>query len=227
MKLHLRLYDIHGTTLRVATLRPRTGARFATNFFHETWHIIAAPHDAAVIGALMFGLAFQRPGTLVLIDGDHLVPTPFDADPPDPILLIPAGVTPADVDTLRALKLKLRRERRAPMTINWRTPRDEVAEHHELAGLRSYERMSRRAGFICYTAPPAILVAEGAAIARIRSDGYYMLAGCDGEVQTIPDFATQVSVAKIARQAVVGDRPIATEDERWDVWREVSRRNSA
>lgn len=50
-----------------------------------------------LFGRLLWGLAFQRkPGTLVLIDREHLVPTPFEADQPDPIALIPDELTTLD-----------------------------------------------------------------------------------------------------------------------------------
>jgi len=114
LKVHLRLFDIHGITLRVVTLRPQTGVRFSTNYFHDTWHILGGPDASALLGRLLWGLAFQRlPGTLVLIDREHLVPTPFEADRPDPILLVPDGLTHIDVDLLACAAVPVHRRRSA------------------------------------------------------------------------------------------------------------------
>jgi len=241
LAVHLRVFAIHGTTLRVVTLRPQTPVRFSTNYFHGTWHILAGRDGAVVLGRLLWGLAFQRqPGTLVLIDRAHLVPTPFEADPPDPVLLVPDGLTRVDVDLLRALARRLRRAPGPPTTIRWHTfgmpaalaapPRASVPwRDAETAALRSRERMSRRAGFICYTAPPPILRAHALAIYRAHAGGatYHPLAehdhrrgwGYDGELQLIPSFAADVSTAIVARRELLGKRrTLASEDERRAVW---------
>ena len=248
LKLHLRTLEIHGRTLRVVTLRPQLEARFSTNYFHDTWHILVGSDGAVLLGRLLWGLAFQRhPGTLILIDAPHLVPTPFEADPPAPILILPAGLTSVDDDALRALKLRLRRAPPAPTTIRWHTfgmaealVREDTRrgrwwlhERHDPKWQR--ERMSRRAGFVCYTAPPSVLRTHGLGIYEMRGgfDGYHPLAehrgsqhwGYDGEFQVIANFAAQVSAAQVARRAVVGDDPslLAELDVRWSVYDEAER----
>ena len=258
LKVHLRVLEIHRTTLRGVMLRPQTPARFSTNHFHDTWHILAGSDGAALFGRLLWGLAFQRhPGTLLLIGDPHLVPTPFEADPPDPILVIPDGLTSVDDDALRALKLRLRRAPGAPKTIRWHTfnmpaaleregerrewlrrglraglPRDRVPR----VGIaqRSRERMARRAGFVCFTAPPAILREHALGIYEmhtwqgrwgmyhpIAEHGAHQTWGFDGEFQLIPGFADGVSAARVARREVL-DRdsgPLATHDEREAIYR--------
>lgn len=248
LKLHLRTLEIHRRTLRVVTLRPQIGARFSTNYFHDTWHILAGSDGAALLGRLLWGLAFQRhAGTLILIDAPHLVPTPFEADPSAPILIIPDGLTSVDDDVLRALKLRLRRAPPAPTTIRWHTfgmpealerddPRHWRWRIHERNDPKWHrERMSRRAGFVCYTAPPPVLREHGLGIYQMRGgfDGYHPLAdhpgslcrGYDGEFQVIADFAARVSAAQVARRAVVGDAPglLAERDVRWSVYDETER----
>jgi hypothetical protein len=242
LKLHLRVLDIHRRTLRVVTLRPQSPVRFSTNYFHDTWHILAGGDGAVILGRLLWGLAFQRhPGTLILIDRAHLVPTPFEADPADPILLIPDALTSIDDDLLRAVKLRLRRAPTAPTTIRWHTfgmpaalerdePRDERWRWRSSrnAPMWSRERMSRRAGFLCYTAPPAVLRAHGLGIYHMHlvGDGYYPMAEhrgastwrYDGEFQPIPSFTSKVSAATVARRELFPDRPgLLTDDERWAV----------
>jgi hypothetical protein len=248
LKVHLRVLDVLGTTLRVATLRPQTATRFSTNYFHDTWHVLGGADAPALFGRLLWGLAFQRlPGTLFLIDAPHLVPTPFEADPPDPILLIPEGLTPFDPDLLRALAVRLRRAPGPPATIRWHAfgleaalERDERDDpfispwRPDQRARYRRERMTRTAGFICYTAPPDILREQARAISRMRNWGgrgdYHYLAEnngtrrrwrVEGELQLIPGFADQVSAAVAARREVLGggpDRALASEDEREAVY---------
>ena len=254
LKVHLRVLDVLGTTLRVVMLRPQTRTRFSTNYFHDTWHILVDRDGAALFGRLLWGLAFQRqPGTLLLIDAPHLVPTPFDGDPPDPILVIPDGLTRFDPDLLRALRLRLRRDPGPPTTIRWHTfgmeagaaARDGELARTSFARRRREERargrreqMSRTAGFVCYTAPPPVLRDHGLSIHEMhqtasgRYGGYHPLAeqdlaSCypyDGELQVIPGFADRVSAARVARRAVLGsDRPIADDPERYAVYHRQGR----
>jgi hypothetical protein len=240
LKVHLRVLEIHRTVLRVVTLRPQTPVRFSTNYFHDTWHILAGNDGAALLGRLLWGLAFQRaPGTLLLINGPHLVPTPFEADPADPIIVIPDGLTSVDDDVLRGLKLRLRRAPGPPTTIRWHTfgmlaalsrERTRGYRRDVLRDQRSRERMARRAGFVCYTAPRDILREHALGIYGMRScDGwgsYHPLAergahhdwGFDGEFQLIPGFADSVSAARVARREVLDGDSIASEDDRHAIY---------
>jgi len=246
LKVHLRVFDIHRTTLRVVTLRPQTLVRFSSNYYHDTWHILAGADGAVLLGRLLWGLAFQRhPGTMILIDAPHLVPTPFEADPPDPILLVPAGLTRIDDDVLRALTLRLRRAPGSPTTIRWHTfgmpaglARDDARSRLSLNRrdrIWTRERMSKRAGFICYTAPPDILRAQAVGIYRMHNffANYYPLAEhgareswhYDGEFQLIPHFADDVSAARVARREIIEHEaaPIASDDDRWEIYHRKSR----
>jgi hypothetical protein len=242
LKLHLRVLEVAGRTLRVVTLRPDAPVRFSTNYFHDTWHILGGADGAAVLGRLLWGLAFQRhPGTLVLIDRGHLVPTPFEADPPDPILLIPDGLTQVSDDALRALKLRLRRAPGPPTTIRWHTfgmpgvidrgwPRRFWRRSPEDRAMWARERMARRAGFVCYTAPPPILRAHALAIYQAHPSAggtYFPLAErganhgwrYDGEFQLIDDFADKVTAAAVARRELfaAAPGPLLAEANRWAV----------
>jgi hypothetical protein len=243
LKVHLRLLVIHGVTLRVVTLRPQTHARLSTNYFHDTWHILGGPPGAILLGRLIWGLAFQRqPGTLVLIEPPHVVPTPFEADPPDPILLVPDGLTRIDDDLLRALRLRLRRSPSSPRTIRWHTfgmiaaLADERPAYTEPRSSR--ERISRRAGYLCYTAPPATLRATGLSIYQMHAHtggSYLPFAETDltsrwhhdGEFQLVPGFDDCVSGAIVARRELLGDRRLLdnsdNDRERIAVWNRTSR----
>jgi hypothetical protein len=220
LKLHLRLLEIGRRQIRVVTLRPSCGVSFSTNYFHDTWHILVGPDGTALLARLFWGLAFQRHrDTLILIDHPHLVSTPFDGDPSDPILLVPDQLTHIDDDLLRELKHRMRRPPH-PTTIRWHTFGMPVSSKNTARNWRDLhgkpiwlrERMTRRAGFVCYTAPPAILRLQAELIHRMRSDDYHYLAenhpGAirgDGEVQAIPHFATRVAAARAIRRQLRPD----------------------
>jgi hypothetical protein len=225
LKVHLRVVTVRRQTLRVVTLRPSLPAAFSTNLFHGTWHILCGPAGARLLGHLLWGLAFQRrPGTLVLIDGPHLRPTPFEADRPDPILLVPDDLTHVDDEVLRALRLRLRRASGPSTTIRWHTfgmPLDAPLPprfwfDRDNAAHFARERMGRRAGYLCYTATAPVLRAQAVGIHAMRHNhaDYYPLAvgfrggRCchgDGEVQVLPDFDDHVAAARVARRDEVGD----------------------
>ncbi|MCE9572056.1 MAG: hypothetical protein K8W52_02755 [Deltaproteobacteria bacterium] len=226
LKVHLRVVSIGHTTYRVVTLRPSMGVRFASNYFHAAWHIVTGVAGAHVLGRLLWGLAFQRqPGTIVLIDAPHLVTTPFEADPSDPILLMNTALTRFDRDDLARLARSLRRAPVAPRTLRWHTfgmiaafarPRP---RHYQAppTALTARERISRTAGFICYTAPPAMLREQARSIFDVSV--YHPLVEdpddwrYEGEVQVLPNFDDAVAAARVARREVVGDRAIESDDE--------------
>ena len=56
---------------------------------------IAAPLSRRLFGGrLLWGLAYtRRPGTLVVLDLPFLDPNPFDAEPADPVVLVPDDLT--------------------------------------------------------------------------------------------------------------------------------------
>ncbi|MGY4099205.1 hypothetical protein ACW2Q0_06545 [Nocardia sp. R16R-3T] len=93
-KLHRRTMVLDGRVHTVLALRAGSDFRFATNYFHETWHVLSDWRGARMLARLLRGLAYRRrPGTLVIIDPAHLDPNPFDAALSDPIVLVPADLT--------------------------------------------------------------------------------------------------------------------------------------
>jgi hypothetical protein len=243
-KLHLRVVEVNRKILRVVSPRPQLGARFSTNYFHDTWHILAGPDGAAVLGRLLWGLAFQRlPGTLILIDGAHLVSTPFEGDAADPIALVPTDITHVDADDLRALRQRLRRSPPAPTTIRWHTAgmAEALAAPHAPGGWRrrwrdpiwQREHMTQRAGCVCYAAPGPVLRARALGIHQMGGDGYFPLAEqrrgqwrYDGEVQVIDDFAGEVAAARQARRQLAPDARglLAGTAAAWEIANEAHRR---
>ncbi len=190
LKLHLRLLTAGGYTYRVVTLRPGTRAAFSTNFFHQTWHIVTDQRGARLLARLLWGLAYERhPGTVLLVHGEHLRPTPFEAERSDPFLLAPAGLTRLDPSSLRALKGRLSRLGPPDKTIRWQTfgldaavqagcedtltcsPVEVERERmrwEENKGLWRQERMRHLGGFICYAAPPAVVRQQALRVHGLR-----------------------------------------------------------
>jgi hypothetical protein len=179
LKLHLRVFRAGNYAYRVLSLRPDTRAGFSTNFFHETWHVVTDPGGSRLLARLLWGLAYERhAGTVIVIDGDHLLPTPFEAERSDPILLTSAGLTRLDASALRDLKRRLRRPGRPEKTVRWSSfgldrasrladevPVSQLHRQREEKWPRwqasqnvwRHERMGRLGGFIVYTAPPPVL----------------------------------------------------------------------
>ncbi|GII58369.1 hypothetical protein Pth03_67580 [Planotetraspora thailandica] len=64
-------------------------------------------HGARLLGRLLWGLAYQRrPGTLVVIGPQHLDSSPFDAEPADPIALVPSHLTTLPARAATSLRLR-------------------------------------------------------------------------------------------------------------------------
>lgn len=242
MKVHLRVRRIGGRTLRVLTLRPGTDVRFSANHFHRTWHVVSSFQGGRLLAHLLWGLAFQRkPGTLFVLHGPHLSPTPFDADPSPPIVLVPRRLTGFDATLGKALRHALPTLGPPDCTVRWQShglgravaaptpPRWEIARD---------ERARSLGGCVCLDGSPealrklAIHVADMRTGREGRSD-YLPFAEHgrtwfpDGEVQLFDEYDRMVSVAREARRRVV-DRPAEASSTgcpqdalRMRVWREV------
>jgi hypothetical protein len=188
LKMHLRLLTIDGYTYRIVTLRPGTEIVFSTNYFHQTWHIVTSKRGSQLLARLLWGISYVRhPGTLCLIHGNHLAPTPFEAERSDPFIIIPAGLTPLDPCAFRILKSRLPRLGPPTKTIRWQTFGLDVAlqsrhDSHSPTAIETrqlrwktnhdlwkQERMDRLGGFICYSAPAPILREQALMIHRLRA----------------------------------------------------------
>jgi hypothetical protein len=234
MKLHVRSVEAAGRRYRLVTLRPGTRAAFSTNRFHHTWHILSDLDGARLLARLLWGLSYQRlPGTMVLVHGEHLFPTPFDADPSDPILLTSGHLTPFDRRSLRELRDRLAHLGNPDQTIRWRTfgldlalkdPRTWFEANRlppdwsgRVTGLWSRERMDRCGGFLCYNAPAVILRRQAICIHGMHvrpgihneMDYHYLALGGGfppaGEVQIFENYRTRLSSAAVARREVLAE----------------------
>jgi hypothetical protein len=232
MKLHRRCTVLDGRVCTVMTLRPSSEVRYATNSFHETWHVLSDPAGARLLGRLCWWLAFQRhPGTIVVIDRRFLVPTPFDADPSSPIVVSNADLTPVNRSAIRDLKRFLGRLGPSDGTVRVTTVglhrllagetndvRDELRDLHERSGVwwNDHQRRNwadRINGVVVLAAAPPVLQWWAVALSRLGANWY---GGSDyteldhpairrlgGEVQVFERFAEMVARAVAVRERVV------------------------
>jgi len=232
MKLHRRRIRLDGREHTVITLRPGSRARYSTNYYHETWHVLSDQHGAAVLARLLWGLSFQRrPGTLVLIDRPALDPNPFDAAPANPIVLACAPLTNLTGAAARSLCRLLPLTTPPEGTVRWHTPgldtavsaaRTRAIQRGECQwDQRVWEppvratlaRVDRMGGVLALIAPPEQLRNWAVHTATLgdrwhKGMDYTELdttAGSprDGEVQIFRDYRRRVSVARVARREIL------------------------
>jgi len=252
LKLHRRRLRLDGRDYTVVSLRPGTDARFSTNFFHDTWHVLSDWHGARLLGRLMWGLAYQRiPGTLVLIDRAFLDPNPFDGEPADPIALVPAQLTPLTTGAARELRRRLPLRTPPDGTVRWQTHgldlelASRVSWHERPVGahqepwipLRGFqERVDRVGGLITFIATPEVLKNNAATIHRLGAGAHWGMDYAEvdrprGEVQVFADYRRRVSAARVARREVLDEvrEQLPPETLNPLIWRrgtEVRRRRS-
>lgn len=185
-KLHLHLVPIGATLFRVLTPRAGTSLRFSTNFFHETHHILSDTAGARFLARLLWGLAFQKqPHTLIYLGGEFLSATPFDAEPSDPIALVPAHLTALDAKNFAVLKRKMTKIGAPTTTVRWQTwGLDEALDatqesdwweqaiytsfaDQENAAWRDMEIMRHCGGMVCYSAMPLQLKMAALSASRL------------------------------------------------------------
>ncbi|MFE3022756.1 TfoX/Sxy family DNA transformation protein [Nocardia tengchongensis] len=241
LKLHRHVVRAAGRVHTVITLRPGTDVRFSTNRFHDTWHVLSDDHGARLLARLLWGLSYQaRPGTVVLIDRAFLTPTPFEAESPDPIVLVPGWCTPFDERVAGEFK------RRLPLvkpegTVRWHTfGLDRTVEPGALddwwGRYRRREhngRVSHSHGFVVLTpSSPDESRAWALQAMRLNTQGafgtdYTYLGPFDrsyeGEIQVFRGFRSMVSVAGRARTRVLSrpDAPDEPEALRPAIWNEA------
>lgn len=247
MKLHRRTLRLDGRAHTVIGLRPGTAARFSTNHYHGVWHVLSDQHGARVLARLLWGLAYQaRPGTLLVVDRPFLCPTPFDADPADPIVVVPSWHTPFTARAARDLARRLPLSRPPDGTVRWRTHGLDGALADPRAWFRALPpgpeavpgRGKRLHGLIALLPARPAEAREWAVQAgwldagnRYGMDYDFLAGGCRdaaAEIQIFRDFRRRVSVARRARADVVA-RPDAPADPAelrplvWDRHGEITR----
>ncbi|MEU0540418.1 TfoX/Sxy family DNA transformation protein [Nocardia sp. NPDC005978] len=221
MKLHRHSVQRSDRVRTIITLRPGTRARFSTNRFHDTWHVLSDDHGAQLLARLLWGLSYQaRPGTVVLIDRSFLTPNPFDADPADPIVIVPGWCTKFDDHAARHMQSRLPL-RQPDGTVRWHTfgldralePEASESYWDRRRFRKDKGRISRRSGLLVLTphtpdeARDWALQAAGLDPSGGWGSDYTYLGdwdyGYEGEVQIFRRFRQMVSVASTARAQVL------------------------
>lgn len=88
VELHRREMLLDRKLYTVLSPRPTSPFRFATNLYHDTWHVLSDARGAHLLGRMFWSMAYQRkPNTIMVIDYPLLVTNPFDADQSSPILM--------------------------------------------------------------------------------------------------------------------------------------------
>ncbi|MEV2220850.1 hypothetical protein AB0E01_13320 [Nocardia vinacea] len=241
-KLHRRTMVLDGRVYTVLSLRPGSDFRFATNHFHETWHVLSDWRGARMLARLLWGLAYQRrPGTLVVIDPAHLDPNPFDAAPSDPIVLVPADLTVLTRAAAVALRRQLPFRDRSQGTVRWQTFGLDaaVAQLQEWRakgpGERDWnfadiptgwERIDRIGGMVTIFGARDQLRSWATSLATLGTYAYYGMdyeyldEDRNGEVQIFRQYRRKVNIARQARAEVLVrfDGHASTEEVQRAIW---------
>jgi hypothetical protein len=183
IKLHRRVLRLDDANWTVLSLRPGDPVVFATNRFHETWHIVGGLDAAALLARLFWALAFQRhERTFILIDRPFLVPNPNDSDPSSPIVLANSNLGTPRRHALDALHSLVPLTSPSLGTVKLRTvgldrALEDPAAYEDRPEQRAArfnpqqwrEWMDRVHGLIVYAAPDAVLRQQAVMIAELPS----------------------------------------------------------
>jgi hypothetical protein len=218
IKLHRRDLRLDGQVHTILSLRPSDPYRFATNFFHETWHLLSDQSGGRLIGRMCWSMAFQRkPNTILLIDYPNLVTNPFDADPSNPIVIANSDLGTPSRQVLSDLQKKLPFRSRSEGTVQLSSfgldtytdnPRAYFDEHGAIWApwRKNVVQVDRINGVIMLSATAANLKIIGIDLASIgnqyffgQDSSYLDQEESSGEVQIFRDFTMLVSLALVAR----------------------------
>lgn len=182
MKLHRYVLRLDGAPYTVVTPRPGTEARFSTNRYHDTWHVLSDLHGAHLT-SLRARAARELRRRLPL------------ARPQGSVRWHTPGLGPA-------LEAWFRERDGAPGAgrIPWVRPR----------GFR--EQVDRVGGLLVLAATPPALREWAVSVSQLGAylaDGmdYTALAwpSGDGEVQVFTDYRRRVADARVARREVLAE----------------------
>ena len=249
LKLHRRTLVLDGRACTVLTPRASQAERFATNFFHGTWHVLTDPAGARLLSRLLWAMSYQRkPRTVLLLDGPMLAPSPFDADPSVPLLIVNSdlgGPSRAGLDTLEAM-LPLRTPSEGTVKVRTdghdRAMADEREHRYAQWDRRWVEPPHQRRGWIDRVHHVLVLAAASPELRYWTYEIFSVADGVDehpessgldaripnniGEVQIFCDFTERIERAQAARRARFPGRDHAEllDDERRQIWNALSAR---
>jgi hypothetical protein len=236
LKTHRRTLVLSGSRYTVLSPRPSVAARFATNRYHETWHIVTDMSGAHLLARLCWAMAFQRhPRTVIVIDPPLLAPNPHDGDPPLPIVVVNDDLGLFDREAATALRVALPFETVSEGTVALQTRGldvalnnpEEFAQSDDQAGWRDAHQERRwidaSDGLLVIASPPPVLRAWGVDLGSRTGLGSNWSHPDDpqedGEVQVLEHFSSQVEKAVEERDRLFPGRSgeQLSEDERRQV----------
>jgi hypothetical protein len=234
--VHRRQVRLERRTWTALSLRPSQPERFATNRFHDTWHVLSDVGGAHLLGRICWAMAYQRiEQTIFVIDRTHLVTNPFDADPSSPIIVINSDLgTPTHGERTalkRFLPWRQPSEGRVSLSahgLDLLDSLDEFFKEQERTGERYVNERQRRwvdraDGLLTVAAPTPVLREWGALLTRLGERSHKGMDYTEldwpiqnGEVQVFDDFRARVSRALVARQRLFPgrDHEMLNDDER-------------
>ncbi len=241
LKVHRRDLVLGGSRYTILSPRPSIVSRFATNRFHETWHVLADVEGAHLLARLCWAMAYQRhDGTVAVIDPALVVPNPFDADPSSPIVIINTDLGPFSRDGAGSLRQALPFRTPSSGTVVLQTrgldlaleDPDAFAEGPDQARWRDPHRKRRwiegSAGLVILAAPGPVLKTWGVELSQLGDRMYEGSSHSeldyptnDGEVQVLDDFNSHVERAITLRARLFPDaasRQLSEEEKQvmWD-----------
>jgi len=215
LKVHRRDLVLGGSRYTILSPRPGTESRFATNRFHDTWHVLTDLEGAHLLARLCWAMAYQRHDrTVAVIDPPFMVPNPFDADASSPIVIVNTDLGPFPRDCASSLRQALPFRTPSSGTVVLQTRGLDLALENpgafaqgpDQARWRDPHRKRRwiegSAGLVILAAPGPVLKTWGVELSQL---GDWMYEGYDyseldyskndGEVKVLDDFDSHVERA--------------------------------
>lgn len=248
IKLHKRTVVLDRTPRTVLSPRPSDGHRWATNRHHDEWHVLSDHEGGRRLGRLLWIMADQQPGTLLVVDPGCLVTNPFDADPSMPIVVMNRALGPASARALDDLSKALPFRSPSEGTVKvrtrglddllarlraWRPGNGPYPKEAEWWRNEGRGRIDASHGLLLMTGSPDVLRAwardclgldrEGDERAEdyAELDAHRDSSGVErGEVQTFLEFALYCEQARVVRHELfpTARNRALTDDERRQVW---------
>jgi hypothetical protein len=209
LKVHRRTVFLGGARHTLLSPRPSTPERFATNRFHEAWHVLTDVTGAHLLARLCWAMAYQKHDrTLLVIDPALMVPNPSDADPSSPLVIVNSDLGPLGPDVATDLRGALPFQAPSEGTVVLQTRGLDLALEDPKAFAKRDDQASWRDqhqrrhwlaggdGLVVLAAPPPVLRAWGVALSdpgswsrEGTSWSYLDDPKNEGEVRVLDDFA--------------------------------------
>lgn len=240
LKVHRRTLALDHLDYTVLSSRPDSAQRFASNLFHDTWHVITSDDGGRLLGRILWAMAFQRrPRTIFVVDVPFIEPNPFDADPSSPIVVVNNDLGALGRDAVGALREKLPLRRPSEGTVTLQT-RGLDRALDDIKGFRQRERhawpnehQQRRwidgdNGVVVLAGPPPVLREWAVDVSSLgqswyegQSSEYLDYSGKrSGEVQIVESFSEKVQSAIRERRRLFpeADKSKLPEEDRSRIW---------